>query len=271
MEHSNITARLAGLSDVIAGILSPGHEEHDLIVEVLGRSQNVVTAKITLCDQRAIARIFHNTAEGQAAFGRERQALDLLSGHQVPKLLFVAEREMVILTSFVDGATLGESLNPENLMQMSEYLGQWFGLLSNHAPVEVVDGNWAAYIVKYPGGFDGQLLAQQADMLQKIPVGRLILAHNDNALGNFILGKDKRLYAIDFEDCRMKPEGWDLIMAARSLFRRFPDELPMIATSVLRGYRLSAKNCGLDTNFQAVITALVVANMLDSASKSPKI
>ncbi|NOX39390.1 MAG: phosphotransferase [Alphaproteobacteria bacterium] len=265
MEPSEITDRLAAVSDIIARILSPEHKEQEFKADILGRSQNVTTAKITLSGQQAVARIFTLDVAGQAAFGRERRALELLAGGQIPKLLFVAEAERLILTSFIDGVSLANSLNPDNLIQMSEFLGQWFGRLSNHAPAEEAGGTWAEYIAKYPAGFAQDVLAQQAEILQKTPLKRLMLAHNDNALGNFILGKDKRLYAIDFEDCQMKPEGWDLIMATRAIFRRFPDDLPMIASSVLRGYRLGAKNCGLSDDFEAIISALVLANLLDRA------
>ncbi len=267
MEPSEITNRLAAVSDIIARILSPEHKEQEFKADILGRSQNVTTVKVTISGQQAVARIFTLDAAGQAAFGRERRALELLMGAQVPKLLFVAEGERLILTSFIDGVLLADKLGPDNLMQMSEFLGQWFGRLSNHAPAEEASGSWADYIAKYPSGFDENVLAQQAEILRKTPIKRLMLAHNDNTLGNFIIGRDKRLYAIDFEDCQMKPEGWDLVMATRAIFRRFPDELPMIASSALRGYRLGAKNCGLAGDFEAVISALVLANLLNDAQK----
>jgi hypothetical protein len=167
--------------------------------------------------------------------------------------------------SEIRGQPMREILKDHNVGQMAEFLGQWFGRLSTHAPSEAADGTWWAYLSHYAGQLDSTVLATGKDVLQATRIRRNLLAHNDNALTNFIRGRDKRLYGIDFESCRMKPEGWDLIRAADAMFRRYPDALQIISTSLLRGYRMTAGNSDLPDHFDAVIAMVVTAGVLADA------
>jgi len=135
-------------------------------------------------------------------------------------------------------------------------------LLSNVAPNENAHETGAGYLGAYNGQFNRDVLEQQSRILKKTPVGKCVLAHNDNTLDRFILGKNKHLYFVDFEDSRMKPEGWDLVTAARSIFVRFPESLPEISAALHRGYQLSARACGLAENFDQIISSIVLADHL---------
>jgi len=144
-------------------------------------------------------------------------------------------------------------------------MGQWFGRLSNLSPSLEYEGNWADYLAQYSSGFEADILAHQRPILEQSNIGWIVLSHNDNILGNFILGDDKRLYAVDFADSRMKPEGWDLITAARAMFGQKPDALATISGSLLRGYQLTSRNCALADNFDQVISTSAFANALKAA------
>jgi thiamine kinase-like enzyme len=187
----------------------------------------------------------------------------------VQQLGFVSEPDLVLVTRYIKGTPLSETVTSDTLIRMAEFLGQWFGRLANIAPHSPADTNWADYLAQYQSGFNPDLLIQQDMTLGQVPICRLILSHNDNALGNFILGADKQLYAVDFEDSRMKPEGWDLITAANALFRRFPDELQTISASLFRGYQLTAKDHGLKSGFEQVIGLAVIACFTDGVADLP--
>lgn len=263
MKQSDIKEKLTAIGDVIAHVLDPDHKQENLVVESIKQSKTSTTLKATLGDKTGFLKLFEQGSAGKDAFGRERKALELLIGEQVPRLLFVAEVEQVIMTSFINGKPLLDTLKPETIGQTAEHLGQWFGRLSNKTPTVGYDGNWASYLDQYKTGFDGDILDQQRPILEQTRISRLLLSHNDNALANFILGTDKRLYGVDFEDSRMKPEGWDLVTAARALFGQMPDALPVIAGSLLRGYQLAAKGSALPDNFDQVISATAFAQAVD--------
>lgn len=254
-----IKEKLEKLAGVIAPVLKLGHPESEFQADIIKISDVATGVKITLGDRVGFLKLFADGDDAQAAFDRERRALDILHGGQVPRLLLIAEAERAILTEYIKGQPLADTLHAENVIQTAEHLGQWFGRLSNHAPTEKADETWAVYLKGYSDGFDQEVLKQQTPILDQSTISRRVLSHNDNALGNFILGADKRLYAVDFEDCRMKPEGWDLVTAGRALFGQAPEQLDLIAGSLLRGYQLTAKECALAGNFDQVISVLAVA------------
>lgn len=258
----DIEAQLRSIADQVAGILDPGHDQGELQAEILKRSDHAVSLLVKVGEARGFLKMFADSDVAKAAFGRERQALDLLHGPHVPRLLLVADPVRAVLTGFVDGRPLGDLLTDSNLMQRAEQIGQLFGAIANRAPVQAGGDNWALYLDRFETGLSARLLDQQRPVLEQSTIAGLHLAQNDAALSNFIQGKDKRLYLVDFENSRMKPEGWDLAMAARVLFGRFPDQLNVISNSLLRGYRLAAKDCGLADDFDSVINILVTAMIL---------
>ncbi|MBZ0128873.1 MAG: aminoglycoside phosphotransferase family protein [Rhodobacteraceae bacterium] len=255
----DIDAQLRSVADQVAGLLEPGHDQDELQADILKRSDHATALLVRVGDHRGFLKLFADTDAAKAAFGREKQALDLLHGTHVPRLLMVGDDARAVLTVFIEGRPLGDLLTASNLMQRAEQIGQLFGTLASRAPAQTETADWAAYLGRYETGLSNRLLAQQRPVLEQNKIKRLHLAQNDAALSNFIQGKDKRLYLVDFENARMKPEGWDLAMAARALFGRFPDQLNVISNSLLRGYRLAAKDCGLADNFDQVINVLVVA------------
>ena len=264
LEQSEIKARLAGIGDLLARVLNPDHTEDRLDIAVIKQSDNAVSVQVTLGDQTGFLKLFQMDDAAGKAFARERKALDLLAGQNIPQLLLVAEAERAILTRFIDGTPFQDVLSQDNLIQSAEHLGQWFGRLSNAAPQQALETTWGAYIAQYETGFDRSVLDQQQAFLNRAKIGISCLSHNDNVLSNFILGRDKRLYAVDFENTRMKPEGWDLITAARAIFGRFPDQLQVASQSLLRGYRLTSKTCTLAEDFDQVINALALAMALSN-------
>ncbi len=259
MGQTDIEKRLRALGDVIAGRLKPDYPASTMTVEVLKTSTRASAVKVSVGDKSGFVKIFATGQTAKAAFEREHRALALMNAAQVPRLLFVAIPQRLILTGFVAGKTLDATLDGETMIMRAEHLGQWFGQLSAKVASVDRDESWADYLAKYQTGFDQNLLKQQARILRQTSIKKLTLAHNDNALSNFILGPDKRLYAVDFEDCRMKPEGWDLVTATAAIFCHFPLELQTISASVLRGYRLTAPECGLPDNFDQVINALTLS------------
>jgi len=256
---------LSRLADAIAAALRPERTEKSLEAVALKSADHAKTLRLSVGDKEGIVKLFSDSLEGRLAFSREHRALAGLQRLDVPKLLLVSERDRAILTRFIPGAPFERDLDVNNLLQRSEFLGQWFGRMAGIAPRKPAKGSWADYLANYETGFDHELLAAQGSLLKSAEPAHMALAHNDNALGNFILGDDKRLYAIDFEQAMMKPEGWDLFTAARAFFQRFPDDLQSISSSLLRGFRLTNANSSLPENFDQIMNVLVLANVVKGA------
>lgn len=263
MEPLILEHKLGRVAEAMAAVLAPGHAQSALAVETLKTSDIATTLRLTLGNKTAIAKVFEAGADD--AFRREWKALDGFHKGPVPRLLFVSQAERILMMSEIAGRPFADGLTAETLVQRAEFLGQWFGRLANQAPTEARSETWHDYLQHYERGLDQAVLAAKTALLSRIPVNLLILSHNDNALSNFVIGTDKRLYGLDFADARMKPEGWDLVTAARTLFRRFPDDLPIIANSLIRGYTLTRKGARLDPQFDAVIATIVTANLLADA------
>lgn len=266
MEPLILEHRLTHVADAIAAVLAPGIEATNLQADILRDGKRAVTLKVDVKGARAVVKLFHEGDEAEAAYAREVRALEGFQDASVPRLLLTAPGERMLMMSEIRGQALADILKDHNVGQMAEFLGQWFGRLAGIAPEEAHVSTWWTYLEGYGTQLDGDLLASQKTLLQATPIRHLRLAHNDNALSNFIRGRDKRLYGIDFESCQMKPEGWDLIMAADAFFRRAPSELATISTSLLRGYNMTAGDRSLPESFDAVISAVVVAGIVAAAA-----
>ncbi|MFQ5438167.1 MAG: hypothetical protein ACE5DK_04960 [Paracoccaceae bacterium] len=265
MRPEKVPIYLQKIGDRIARAIDPDHHARELDATIVRTGDASVTLDLTLGDKTARARLFGDDAASISAFEREHQALRVLHATAVPRLLLALKSPRFIMTDVHDGRVLAGMLNPATLTMRAEHLGQWFGLLANVAPSAPGTGSWADYAMEYKGDFNPDILERHMDLLRDVPLGKTTLALNDGSPDHFILGPDKRLYAVSLEYCRMKPEGWDLILAARALFHRFPDRLREISDALVRGYLLSARKPGLGTGFADIAVALVLAGTLAPA------
>ncbi len=263
MDPQALEHRITQIADVLAEVLAPGQDPAALGVEVLKTTDVAATVRLTAGERTGIAKLFNETAA--EAFHRERKALEGFQKGLVPRLLFVSETDRLILMSEIRGKPLSDGLTAETLVQRAEFLGQWFGRIANVAPTEARPDTWYTYLKQYDTGIDQSVVDAQKTVLSQQPVNLFILSHNDNSLANFVIGKDRRLYGLDFADARMKPEGWDLVMAARAFFTRFPGDLPTIANSLIRDYALTRNGRRFEPQFDAVIATVVTATFVASA------
>lgn len=268
LEPETIISRHA---EVIAQVLAPGHAEATLSVECLKTSPTSSSYRVSVGEKHGLVKIFRTSESAQAAFDRERRALEGFQNLSVPKMLLVSERDLLITAEYLQGRTLTDLVSEQNVIQMAEFLGQWFGRLANISPTEASNLSWDSYLDGYEGSLSTEFLEGQRNILRKTRIRTVCLNHNDNALENFLVAKDKKLYGLDFEDCRMKPLGWDLVTGTRAFFVRFPDKLQTISNSLLRGFRLTGPKDALPDEFDQIINTIVVSNILANAQKSPEL
>lgn len=244
---------------------SPG----DVKLITVGETDNSVSLRAETDSRQVFIKLFRPGMVARQAYQREQTALAVFSGDLVPQILLADPDTGFLITEFIQGRMLADSVTEQNQPQMAEFLGNWLGRLANLAPRLEYDGNWAGYLDRYESGFDKAVLADHAAFLSGQRIGQLVLARNDNALSNFVIAPNRRLYGVDFEFSRMKPEGWDLMTAARAFLDMFPQDFDVITSSLLRGYRLTVMENGIDEVFENVIRVLVTANLLSNAASSP--
>ncbi|MCA8867395.1 MAG: phosphotransferase [Rhodobacteraceae bacterium] len=241
----------------------------DVKLTTVGEAANSVSLRAEANSRQVFIKLFRPGIVARQAYQREQTALAVFSGDLVPQILLADPETGFLITDFIQGRTLADSVTGQNLPQMAEFLGNWLGRLANLAPRLDHDGDWAGYLDRYESGFDKAVLADHAPFLSGQRIGQLVLARNDNALSNFVIAPDRRLYGVDFEFSRMKPEGWDLITAARAFLDMYPQEFDVIIASMLRGYHLTVMENGIGEAFENVIRVLVTANLLSNAASSP--
>ena len=262
MKPEKIEQTITRLGSSIKMAVSPKGKEQHLEYNVLKSSRNSAVLKISVGRTTAVGKLFSDTKPARKMFRRERRALDVLNGAQIPKLKLVAEKDLFVLSEFIEGRPLTDVLSENSLPRTAEHVGQWLGNLESAAPHKDSDDNWYGYLKNYEKGLNFEALDKQRALLKNSPVGRLTLAHNDNAMSNYILGTDKRLYGIDFESAQMKPVGWDLITATLAMMRKFPNAISDIINAKMRGYNLTAPNSVLPKDFEQIISVVSVSHLV---------
>ncbi len=112
------------------------------------------------------------------------------------------------------------------------------------------------------------VLASIVTVLDVLPLNVSLLTQSDAAFSNFVIGTDDRLYGVDFEEIRQKPEGWGLLLMARALADLSLGNIYEMAEMLYRGYRMTQPDSKLPREFASVI-ALVGLAMANATPVTP--
>ena len=115
-------------------------------------------------------------------------------------------------------------------------MGDWYGALATMVPDREVRTTWFDYLAQYSVFHDRLQDRTTRLILSEMPISRFALCRNDAHLSNFVLAADGRLVGFDFEAAALKPHGWDILLAARDLGRRFPQYIPELTTALVEGW-----------------------------------
>lgn len=216
-------------------------------VEVLSRRDGRMVLQLAAGGQAWVVKAFDPAAaESALAHQRERSVLRALAGTGLsPRLHAYSRAELWLLTDRIDGAPLVTWLDGRRRAQAARLLGRWLAAFAGQLEAQGRDepADWDSYLaasgVAAPGFAD-------------FPISRRVIARNDAALGNFIVEAEGRLVGLDYEAAALKPLGWDVLLAARRLWRRFPAEGPALADALVEGWGV-----GTDTLTQDDFARLV--------------
>jgi len=250
------------LGDHIAAVLKPDHGASKLSMTTLKSGALATTFLAKVAGARAVVKIFAEGHDAHQEFEREKTALTGFNGLSIPDLMFVSEPERLLMMKYIDGSSMADHITGANLSDRAHQLGEWFATLFNASPKKPDSNDWSTYLQAYESDLKSDVLTEQEKVLGATKITVQSLAHNDNAMSNFIVAGDGAIFGIDFAQARFKPEGWDLITAARALFLKFPENLPEVSASLVAGYKDKAADSGLTDQFDQIISIACIANLV---------
>jgi Ser/Thr protein kinase RdoA (MazF antagonist) len=212
----------------------------DIDVAVVARRAGRMVLRVE-ADGEAVAVKAFDPADpvARAAFGRERAALRALTGSGLaPAVRAEGRREPFVILDWIEGKPLVRAFDPRDAAARAGALGHWLaacaGRMAPHG--RDADLDWQRYLACYPDLKDDSTLAGARGFLEALPIRRLAIAHNDAVPGNFLVHPDGSLTGIDFEAAALKPLGWDVLLAARMLARRFPGAGRRLCDALVDGW-----------------------------------
>ena len=143
-----------------------------------------------------------------------------------------------MLTEWVNGKILEHQLKAENACDFAKQLGAWFAgyteAMDQHGGTKPSD--WFSYLQAYPRRATRMDFSEHQSKLEGMSIQRRLIAKNDAFFGNFLITEEGRLVGIDFEKSQLKPYGWDVLVTARVLVRKFPDLLFPVTEAIVDGW-----------------------------------
>jgi hypothetical protein len=206
--------------------------------DVLKQNETGVVIRLTVGETSFIVKAFDpSLPDSDWRLDREVNVLLALKGLSlVPTLIAYQETQKYLVMQDIKGQTLTEFLTPENLAHVSFRLGTWFRIMSERTPSQDKATNWSTYLGKYPDWITPEDMDKLGLFLSDIPITTFTINKNDAFMDNFLRTEDGYLIGIDFESTTLKPTGWDLLVTARTLGRKFPDRTAEIAAHLVGGW-----------------------------------
>lgn len=242
--HQTLERHGGAIASVVnRGRLTSGHAE----VSVLKTSSCSVVMRVEINGKDGVAKVFGGR-NGRASYERELLCLMALEEAELaPRLIKSIPQALCLVMKPVEGEPLRSALNPRNLSSYSRELGLWYRHFRETMPEERAGGNWWSYLKKVDGGGLVDALSDQRDFLRDLPLYRKSIARNDAHFSNFHITPQARLVGFDFEAAQVKPVGWDILLAARSLARMFPGQIENFLPALMDGWNQGNPNPGKRT------------------------
>jgi hypothetical protein len=96
--------------------------------------------------------------------------------------------------------------------------------------------DWYTYLQYYSRVMARLDYSDHEEFLSSMPIKTRLIAKNDAYLGNFMVSDNGRMVGIDFEKAQLKPYGWDILVTARILLRKFPNKMMELTEALVNGW-----------------------------------
>lgn len=213
--------------------------EHFQVSPLVRRSDRLVI-KVASDDRAALVKAFE--IAGKTHVQRtDREMLVLLALRDtalIPEIRSYNQSQNWVLTEWIEGTVLEHVITAENAAHYATEMGRWFAdytrVMETHGGTRA--SNWYDYLQSYPALTSHVDFAEHRDMLSDLAIKTRLIAKNDAFFGNFMVAEDGRLVGIDFEKSQLKPYGWDIMVTARILVRRFPLMFHEVTEAIVTGW-----------------------------------
>lgn len=253
------------LGPVIFDGLADDTAEHELNVSFLKQSRGSIVFRAMMGGADVVVKVFADTADGELSYLRELGALDVAQGSGlIPRLRGYSAPARVIVQDHIEGALLSDIVTRRNLLPHCVRIGRWYGAFARVNRTEGTGGNWAEYLSSLPDLQWSAAVADLSHFLHDFDYPALALAKNDAALANFIQTPRGDLIGIDFECAQFKPLGWDILLTARSLSKKWPDQTEAICKTLCAEF--CRAGIGQYDHFLALTQSFVIGSLFEPAA-----
>lgn len=217
--------------------IDPNRDQYDLQAKVLGKTHGTLSMALTVNHQTVFLKYFSKTAvESETAYITERNALKLLGRVGLaPKLTAFSDDDQILIRQYVEGETLRDVVTAETVVCHSRAVGAWLKKCAQRAPSRPGSGNWFEYLTGYPDLRKSSAIGTSQQFLETFEINNFVLSQNTALLRDFVMSAQGPM-SVKFARTRMKPAGWDLLLAARALVQLFPEQTDAITKALSDGY-----------------------------------
>jgi hypothetical protein len=215
-----------------------GAREGPLSVRQFSHNEKCLVFRVGMDTSQIVAKVFdRDNPDTVWSFEREISVARRISDTGLsPALLHVSEDTRMAVFSYQRGSAVSEALTSENVQIFAEQIGRWLREFYGHMPKREAKAGWIDYLSRY-NELDASYIDDYLNsMSEHYTISSAAIARNDMHLSNFLVGEDNALFGLDFEASAFKPVGWDILLAARVLSHRFPEQIDTIAKSLVAGW-----------------------------------
>ncbi len=227
--------------DAVAAAMFPDDAvPEDFEVAAIIKRPDRFVARITAGDTINLLKGFNaDEMAGDVQTDRELALqLALKETDLAPRIHAYNQQDKWVLTEWIEGVMLERLVKEDNATDYAVELGSWFAeytdVMQRHGGSNASD--WFSYLQRYRKYVPRLDYTDHRSILENFPLRTRLIAKNDAYLGNFLLSDDGRLVGIDFEKAQLKPYGWDVLVTARVLVRKFPHMMLELTEAIVEGW-----------------------------------
>jgi len=232
-QDNGLRARLQAAADSLATAIGAPDGAGQLALEPVKTGRTARTFRLAAGTATGFLKLFDlQDAAAGLAFRRERDVCLWNRGSgQVARLLAYSDSGRYLV---LEAGAAGQPENPEFFARA---LGKWTASFEARAPKAPGTGDWYSYLGNCRG-VSSDVVEAARGRLEAIPLCGRAISRGDPALHNYISGPDGAFWGCDFEDARLRPRGWDFVMAQQALIQRWPDCFTTVLAAFCDGYAL---------------------------------
>ncbi len=241
-----------GLGRALGGGTMPG----ELTFELVKNGPRAVSVTVGAGPRQGHLKI-HDGPDAGERYRRERDILLALRGSGLVAPLILFSDPMKLLVTEGMGQPLGAShLSDWGPQSLGRALGTWLARYDMRAPSREGGGDWHTHVRQHCPELQVDRLPDAAEVLKRVPVCGLVVAHNDAALGNFVIDDLDGLWRVDFEAAGLRPRGWDYVFMRHAVRQRHPEQADRILAAMSVAFDRAHRGALVVEELDAVSEAL---------------